>query len=106
MNLQGHIYSLYYEGAKRDGVIWTIGDFAERKNLKFEEDDPYTNSVIKEHGQAIEDVLTLEISIYVFRRLPGAWGEVIDSLAKQRSNKIIEHRTKTGYSIDTENSYI
>ena len=76
-----------------------------RKGLAFEDEDAYTNPEINEHGQAIEAVLTYEIAIYVFRRLNGPWGEVLDELYRLRSSKINEYREATGYNIDTENEF-
>ena len=99
------IYQKYYEGAIKDGVIWCINEYAQRKGLAFEDEDAYTNPEINEHGQAIEAVLTYEIAIYVFRRLNGPWGEVLDELYRLRSSKINEYREATGYNIDTENEF-
>jgi hypothetical protein len=109
IDISQEIYQKYYIAAQNEGVIWTINDYAVRKGLMKEEDsdeaDAYDIPEIKEHGQVIEHVLTLEISIYVFRRLNGPWGEVIDGLRSIRNTIIREHKEKTGFQIDTENEF-
>jgi hypothetical protein len=103
-NLDVEIFQRYYEGAKRDGVVWTLYDYCERKGYVEDEDEDYwAHPEIAAHGRAIQDVLTLEIGIYVFRRLNGPWGEVIDNLVSQRTRKINEYREQTGFEIDTGN---
>jgi hypothetical protein len=109
IDLNQAIYEKYYIAAQREGVIWTINDYAVRKGLMKEEDsddaDAYDIPEIQPHYKAIQAVLTLEISIYVFRRLNGPWGEVIDGLRDIRNTTIREYKEKTGFEIDTENVF-
>ena len=51
----------------------------------------------------MQNILTIEISLYVFRNLHGTWGEVVDNLSNQRISQINNYREKTGYQIDTGN---
>lgn len=104
MSVDFAIYERFYEGAKRDGISWTVYDYIARKGVEPDEyEDYFEHPEVKDHVQAIQDVLTLEISIYVFRRLNGPWGEVIDNLVSQRTRKINEYREQTGFEIDTGN---
>lgn len=103
-NIDQSIFERFYEGAKRDGVVWTLYHYCERKGLaKSEEEDYWAIPEIHEHGSAIQDVLTMEISIYVFRRLNGPWGEVIDNLVSHRTRYINAYREQAGFDIDTGN---
>jgi hypothetical protein len=107
IELNQAIYEKYFLAARNSGMIWTINDYAVRKGLMKEEDsdeaDAYDIPEIQPHYKTIQYVLTMEISIWVFRRLNGPWGEVIDALASLRNQTINKYREETGYEIDTEN---
>ena len=104
-NFQLAIYERYYLQAKKENIIWSLSDFALRFGLTTEEnaDDWDSIPLFEQHGKAIQNILTLEISLYVFRNLPGTWGEVVDNLSNQRVSQINNYREKTGYQIDTGN---
>lgn len=99
------IYDRFYEGARRVGLVWTLEALGHRDGLMSdddENDDPYTVPLFAEHGEAIRHVLEMEIAIFVFRRLNGCWGEVIDGMRDARGRFINKYREKTGYQIDTD----
>lgn len=98
------IYNRFYLTAERAGIVWTLYSLAIRDGLIDPEvnDDPYSAPLIKEHGDAIRRVLEMEIAIYVFRRLNGCWGEVVDGMRDSRNEFINQYREKTGYQIDTK----
>ena len=103
-NLRLAIYEKYYLQAKKDKIIWTLHDFAIRFGfIKNDDEDLESIPIFQQHGKAIQNILTLEISLYVFRNLHGTWGEVVDNLSNQRISQINNYREKTGYQIDTGN---
>ncbi len=104
MDLGNIVYARYYGEAKKRGIVWTLYGLAERDGFMPEDPDDFVEDHVpdfKEHGQAIEHVLQMEISIFVFRRLNGPWGEVIDGMRGNRNRFCNEYREKTGYQIDT-----
>ena len=56
-----------------------------------------------EHSDAIQFVITMEVSIFILRRTGGAWGESIDTLANNRVIYINQYREDTGYQINGTN---
>lgn len=99
------IFEKFYLAAKERGIVWTLNDLAVRDGLFAGEDedfDPDSIPEYREHGQAIEHVLHMEVSFFVFRRLAGPWGEVIDGMIGNRNRFSNEYRERTGYQIDTE----
>ncbi len=105
ISIDQEIFKKYYEGALADGLIWTLTDYALKKGYAEDEDDEgfYDHPEIKEHGDTIKTVLTLDISIYVFRRLNGPWGEVIDALMGHRNRLVNQYRDTTGFQVVTGN---
>lgn len=102
------VYERYYAGARRAGYAITIGDWAVRAGLitaEQREKRGFDASNVPDfpHIQAIEKVLALEVAVFVFRRLNGPWGEIVDILGAERSRFCNEYRQITGYQIDTAN---
>jgi len=99
------IVERFHDGAQKAGIVWTLADLGHRDGLMSdddESDDPYSVPLFAEHGTAIRHVLEMEIAIFVFRRLNGCWGEVVDGMHDARCRFINEYREKTGYQIDTK----
>lgn len=99
------IYQRYYAEAKKIGIVWTLYDLAVRDGLFSGPDDAFSEDDIPdyaEHGQAIAHVMQMEIAHWVFRKLNGAWGEVVDGMIWNRNVFCNEYREKTGYQIDTK----
>lgn len=104
INVDGLIYEKFYVAAEQAGIVWTLNQLGIRDGLLDPEDeeDPMNVPLYHEHGQAIRHVLEMEISIFVFRRLNGCWGEVIDGMQNRINIFTNEYREKTGYQIDTK----
>lgn len=95
--------NLYLE-AKRRGIVWTLYDLAVRDGLYDGDDADFNPDAIpdfKAHGQAIAHVMHMEVAHFVFRRLNGPWGEVIDGMIANRNRFCNAYREQTGYQIDT-----
>lgn len=81
--ISDEIYKRYYIRAQADGMVWTIYDWAVSKGYYTGSDYDFDEELLlldSEYLDTIKKLMTLEISLYVFRRLNGPWGEVIDSL--------------------------
>lgn len=105
MDLNQLIFDMYFGAAKNAGIVWTLQDLAERDGLYDGLDEDFDLDDIPEfaeHGDAIEHVMYLEISYFVFRHLNGPWGEVVDGLLRARNQFSNDYRKKTGYQIDTK----
>jgi hypothetical protein len=109
MDLSQEIYQKYYMAAKNIGLVWTDYDYAVKKGLYEGDDYDFDSEAIpelKEHGRAIREVMTLEVALFVFRRLNGPWGEVIDTINPMINRLIYEYEQKTGFKISTGNEEI
>lgn len=109
MYLRQLIYEKYYQAAQNKGIVWTLYDLAVRDGLHDGDMDDWSPDDIpeyQEHGQAIEFVMAMEVTIYVFRRLNGPWGEVVDTMLWNRNRFCNEYREKTGYQIDTKQDHL
>lgn len=98
------IYERFYLAARESGIVWTLTDLARRDGLFSGPDEEFSPDAIpgyREHGQAIEHVMQMEVTIFVFRRMNGPWGEVIDGMLMNRNRFSNEYRERTGYQIDT-----
>ena len=94
MNLNYYIYNKYYMCAKERNLIWTSTDLAEKVlNLEYSQSLENENKIelyISDNFDKFQDnfdILTLEVTHFVFRHLNGPWGEVIDSLKEQIKSK-------------------
>lgn len=93
--------------AKRLRINWTFPDYIAHNGLLpdgADIDDLYWSDVgLAEHHIAIEEIMAVEMSIFVFRRLPGCRGEVCDTLPSLRDRLVADYEEKTGYLINTGN---
>lgn len=97
---------ILFDAMKKAGMVWSLYDYAVKHGLYDGDDmdfDPDTIPVLKEHGQAIQHIMSMEVARVVFRHLPGAWGEVIDDMRGNRNRFTNEYRERTGYQIETLN---
>lgn len=103
------VFDRFYIAAKKRGIVWTLCDLAVRDKLFDGDDVDFSEDDIpdfKNHGQAIEHVLQMEVSIFVFRHLNGPWGEVIDGMRMNRNVFTNTYRERTGYQIDTGQDHL
>lgn len=104
-DLDLHVYSKFYVAAQKAGVVWTLYSWAIKQGLFKEEDllkddHPYCEWADNfEHADAVQTVLAYEIAYFVFRRLNGTWGEMVDFFYHERNRFTNEYREKTGYQI-------
>lgn len=108
-NIRSQTPETLFQEAQQRGIVWTLFDLGVRDGLCEEEDedlDPHSLPEYKEHGQAIEHVMQMEIAFWVFRRLPGPWGEVVDGMITNRNRFCNNYREKTGYQIDTRQDHL
>jgi len=106
LDLSEAIYRKYYLEAKSRGIVWTAYDYAVKKGLYSGDDYDFNEEDIpelKEHGEAIKEVMACEIGLFVFRRLNGPWGEITDQMVRMRNRITNEYREKTGFQIETGN---
>lgn len=99
-DISWEIYMKYYQQAISEGLVWTAYAYAETQ-LPPDATEEEIEKFIEEHPHmdAIVKVLTMEITIWVFRRLNGPWGEVIDHFRDERNKFINGYRHLTGYDI-------
>lgn len=104
-DLDLHVYAKFYCAAKRAGIVWTLRDWAVKNGLFKEEDLLIDDHPLCEwqdnfeHADAVKTVLAYEIAYFVFRRLNGTWGEMVDFFDSERNYFINTYREKTGYQI-------
>lgn len=105
LDLDLHVFEKFYLAAKERGIVWTLLDLAKRDGLFSGPDEDFCADSIpeyREHGQAIEHVMQMEVACFVFSRMNGPWGEVVDGMLGNRNRFSNEYRERTGYQIDTE----
>lgn len=99
------IYQKFYQAAKDAGVVWTLTNWAIKQGLftkeEIEKDDhAYCVWADKfEHADAVKTVLAYEIAYFVFRRLNGCWGEMVDFFYYEKNHFINTYREQTGYEV-------
>ncbi len=107
MDVGTEIFNRYYQKASSLGIVWTLGGWAE-KNV-FSENDNVTDEELEvaiedwcetfEHREALQKLLAYEISYFIYRRLNGPWGEMVDWFWHERNRHVNEYREKTGYEL-------
>lgn len=105
LDLDLHVFEKFYLAAKEHGIVWTLLDLAKRDGLFSGPDEDFCADSIpeyREHGQAIEHVMQMEVACFVFSRMNGPWGEVVDGMLGNRNRFSNEYRERTGYQIGTE----
>lgn len=105
LDLDLHVFEKFYLAAKERGIVWTLYDLAVRDGLFSGPDEDFCADSIpeyREHGQAIEHVMQMEVASFVFRRMNGPWGEVVDGMLGNRNRFSNDYRERTGYQIDTQ----
>ena len=83
---------LYKVGQRKQG-LFTEDEISEDDHAYCEWSENF------EHADAVKKVLNYEIAYFIFRRLNGTWGEVVDFFWYERNRFINEYREKTGYQI-------
>lgn len=97
------IFSKYYGEAKKRNLMWTLPDWMERNYPDASESMIEDLCETHPHRDAIQKFLAYEITFFVYRRLNGPWGEMVDFFMGERNKFANEYRTKTGYQLTGNN---